>query len=121
MGRFGKWLGKFNLTVGGEELELKPTLRHKETLMAIQQKSAKIKNLTTEQVKKLQSEQNDVFKDILMISYPEEMTVEEAEAFLLHNDLDFMQELYIAWGWLKRSDLESMKEELTKKVKKSLD
>ena len=110
MSRFGKYLGYMSIELDGELFEVKPTLRQKQQLMAIQQKSSKT-GMTQEQW----SELHKIFKDILRTCDPE-ATDPELEAFLLKYDIEFMMKLYVAFGWAKESDLTNLKDELTKKA-----
>jgi len=110
MSRFGKYLGYMSIEIDGDLFEIKPTLRQKQQLMAIQQKAGKA-GLTQDSW----SELHKIFKDILRTCDPE-ATDEELEAFLLKYDIEFMMKLYIAFGWAKESDLASLKDELTKKA-----
>ena len=110
MSRFGKYLGYMSVELDGELFEIKPTLRQKQQLMAIQQKSSKT-GMTQEQW----SELHKIFKDILRTCDPE-ATDPELEAFLLKYDTEFMMKLYVAFGWAKVSDLTSLKEKLTEKA-----
>jgi len=110
MSRFGKYLGYLKIEVAGEEIEVRPTLRHKQKLLGIQQNATK-SGLTEADW----AEQHKIFFEILKTS-PEELTDEEVEAILLRHDMDFMTGLYIGFGWTKKEDLAGLKDELRKKV-----
>jgi hypothetical protein len=113
MSRFGKYLGYMSIDLDGEKLEIKPTLRQKQQLMAIQQKSGK-GGMSLEQWQEL----HIIFKDILR-TVDSEATDDELEAFLLQHDIDFMMKLYVAFGWLKEEDIDGLKGELKKKAMES--
>jgi len=106
--RFSKWLGILKIKVAGEELQLRPTLGHKEKLMALQSKKD---NMSAEDVQ----EMHRIFKDILRVSYPDEPE-ENFDNFLLENDLEFMMALYVGFGWATEEDFKSVKEEAKKKI-----
>lgn len=110
MSRFGKYLGYMSVEIDGDLFEIKPTLRQKQQLMAIQQKAGK-GGLTQDSW----SDLHRIFKAILRTCDPE-ATDEELDAFLLKYDTEFMMKLFVAFGWAKESDLVSLKDELTKKV-----
>ena len=110
MSRFGKYLGYMSVEIDGDLFEIKPTLRQKQQLMAIQQKAGKA-GLTQDSW----SELHKIFKDILRTCDPE-ATDPELDAFLLKYDTEFMMKLFVAFGWAKESDLASLKDELTKKA-----
>ena len=107
MSRFGKYLGYMTIDLDGEKLEIKPTLRQKQQLMAIQQKTGKNKGMSLEQWQEL----HIIFKEILR-TVDAEATDDELEGFLLKHDIDFMMKLYVAFGWMKEGDVDNLKEEL---------
>tara|TARA_R100000005_G_C4991333_1_gene198691 strand:- start:2024 stop:2371 length:348 start_codon:yes stop_codon:yes gene_type:complete len=110
MSRFGKYLGYMKIELEGDVFEIKPTLRQKQELMAIQQKAGK-SGMNQDQW----SSMHKIFKDILRTSDPE-ATDEELEAFLMQHDIDFMMKLFQAFGWLKEGDVASLKDELKQKM-----
>ena len=110
MSRFGKYLGYMSIEIDGDLFEIKPTLRQKQQLMAIQQKSGKAGISESQWI-----EMHKIFKDVLRTCDPE-ATDEELEAFLLKYDTEFMMKLYVAFGWAKESDLNALKEKLTEKA-----
>jgi len=109
MSKFGKYLGFLAIKVGDETIEVRPTLRHKQKLLGIQQNSKK--GLSEADW----AEQHKIFKEILKTA-DEEATDEELEAFLLQHDMDFMMGLYVGFGWAKEDDLVSLKGELKEKM-----
>ena len=109
MSRFGKYLGYMSIEIDGDLFEIKPTLRQKQQLMAMQQKAGK-SGMTQDQW----NESHKIFKDILRTCDPD-ATDQELEA-LLKYDMEFMMKLYVAFGWAKESDLAVLKDELTKKA-----
>lgn len=98
-----------SIEIDGDLFEIKPTLRQKQQLMAMQQSATK--GMTLEHW----NEAHKIFKDILRTCDPE-ATDPELEAFLLKYDTEFMMKLYVAFGWAKESDISALKEELTKKA-----
>jgi len=111
MSKFGKYLGYMSIEVEGDTFEIRPTLRQKQQLMAIQQKSGKDGGMSLDQWQDL----HKIFKDILRTA-DAEATEEELEAFLMKHDINFMMKLYIAFGWAKEGDLADLKEGLAKKA-----
>jgi len=107
MGRFSQYLGKLEITVDGQTLELDARLKDKEKLMKTQSmkdEEKKVEILT------------EVLLDIMKRSYPEE-PIEEIEAFVDKNYLEYMQELLIAFKWAKREDFEELKKKNLEKIK----
>ena len=95
MGKFAGYLGKLEIEIDGEKLELDVQMQDKQKLMSS---------------KGIKSEQGvgkmiEVFKGILKRSYPDE-PVEELEAFLTRKIERFMTEISIAFGWTTREELE---------------
>jgi len=108
MSRFAKYLGFMKVKVDEEEIEIKPTLRHKQKLLGIQQKAKQ--GLSEEDWNK----QHQVFKDILKTAGGEWADAEEEEidAFLIKHDMTFMMALYVGFGWATEEDISRLKEEL---------
>jgi hypothetical protein len=99
MGRFTQYLGKLEITVDGQKLELDAQLKDKEKLMKTQtmkDEDKKVGLLT------------EVFMDIIKRSYPEE-PVSELESFVDKNYLEYMQELMIAFKWASKEDFDTVK------------
>ena len=114
MNRFANYLGYIQIELNGEKFEVRPTLRHKQQLLGIQQNTKK--GLSEQDW----ARQHAIFKEILKTSLTEEEKLDESidaklEAFLLENDMPFMLKLYEGFGWLKEGDVSSLKEELLKK------
>ena len=103
MGRFDEYLtGKLELEVGGEKLELDVKLGDKRKFKGMANKDG----TTEETLKKI----DDCIIEILHRSYPED-SKESLEAFYAKNDVTFLNELLIAFGWLKREDLDKTKKD----------
>ena len=96
MGKFRQYLGKLEVPVGKEKLELDVRLSDKQKIMSLGKLESE------EKVAKL----TGVFMDILKRSYPEE-PAEEMEAFLTKNLETFLTEISIAFGWTTREQIES--------------
>jgi len=120
MSRFGKYLGYIVVKIEGEEdLEVRPTLRHKQQLLALQQKSSK--GLSEADWEK----QHNIFKQILKTTYTKEEQQDKEYmlsqdkhivGFLLAHDMNFMIGLYVGFGWVKEDDLAEKKEEMLEKL-----
>jgi hypothetical protein len=106
MGRFTQYLGKLEIKVDGQNLELDAKLKDKEKLM----KSQKIKD----EDKKI-TLLTEVLLEILSRSYPDEPK-EEIEAFVDKNYVEYMQELMIAFKWAKREELEDLKKKSMQEI-----
>ena len=96
MGRFNQYLGKTEMTVDGQKLELDVKLKDMRAIMT----SSKGKELTEEGIDKLAN----TFKELMKRSYPKE-PVEEIEAFVDKNLLQFMTEFSIAMKWTTREEM----------------
>jgi len=99
MGRFNRYLGKLEVNVDGEELELDVKLADKQKIMALQNK---FKSSPEDTVLGLTT----IFKDIIKRSYPD-TTEEELDAFLTKKFEKFLVEISIAFGWGTRADFEA--------------
>ena len=110
MSRFGKYLGYATINVGGEAIEIVPTLRDKQELMGVQMKNDG----------KLSPEDwntyHTVFRRILKKSEPE-ATDEELDAFLVKHDIEFMLELFKVLGWSDDKKTEDLKKNLNQNQK----
>jgi len=103
---FGKYLGKLEVEVDGEKLELDVRLKDKHKIMSIMSKMSK--EITEEALEEL----GKVFLEILQRSYPN-VPREQLEAFLTKKFESFMTGLSIAFEW-------TTKEAIDKAVKKGL-
>ena len=99
MGRFNRYLGKLEVNIDGEELELDVKLADKQKIMALQNK---FRDKPEETMQGL----TDVFKSIILRSYPDEKP-DEIEAFLTKKFEKFLVEISIAFGWGTRADFEA--------------
>ena len=99
MGKLTRYLGKLEVSVDGEEMELDVILEDKAKLLAIQRKYA---NDIDASIKA----QMDKFKEIIKRSYPDS-TDAEIEAFLIKKFEKFLMEFSIAVGWGTRADFEN--------------
>jgi len=97
------------IKVGEETLEVRPTLRHKQKLLGLQQNAKKGMSEAD------WAEQHRIFKEILKTA-DETAVDEELDGFLMKHDIDFMMSLYVGFGWAKEEDLDRLKGELTQKV-----
>lgn len=100
MGKFKQFLGKTEIEIAGEKLELKVDVEDIQKLM---------------DMKKQKEKQFIYVKDILMgimkQSYPQEPE-EEVEAFIKQNAFEMTEELSIALKWTTREQLEKDKKRL---------
>lgn len=92
MGRFNKYLGKTEITVDGEFLELDVTMADKEKFISVGKGE-----MTEDKAKRLTS----VIVDIMKRSYPDE-PMEETVAFVTKNLEDMLVELAVAFKWTTR-------------------
>lgn len=97
MGRFNQYLGKTEMTVDGQKLELDVELKNMKAVMT----SSKGRELTEEGIDRLA----DTFKELIKRSYPKEPP-EELDAFVDKNLLQFMTEFSIAMKWTTREEIE---------------
>ena len=97
MGRFNQYLGKTELTVDKQKLELDVTLKEMKTILT----ATKGKEMTEESVDKIAN----VLKECMKRSYPEEPK-EEIEAFIDKKFVEFLTEFSIAVGWTTREQIE---------------
>lgn len=108
---FGKYCGVFHIEVDGIDMDLKPNLKHKRKLLYIQQKV---------ETGKFEEDdlnvQMEVLRDILKISYPE-LTPEEVTNFLIQNDVNFLMEVYAAFGWRTKKEIEDFRKQFDLKKK----
>ena len=103
MGRFNQFLGKTELTVAGEALELDFKLHHQEKIMNLRQKENMMTGIS------------GIIKEVIKTSYPQE-PIQELEAFVDKNIMEFITELAIAFKWTTRKDVERAKEQIQKKL-----
>lgn len=96
---FSKYLGKLEVDVDGEKLELDVRLKDKQKIMGIINKMGK--SLDEEGLNQL----TQVYLEILKRSYPD-ASEEELEAFLTKKFESFMSGLAIAFGWTTKKELE---------------
>lgn len=101
MGRFDKYTSDIVFNVDGEELRLKRVKT---------EKLQKLMNLSNNQDTLLVN-LVDYFKDIVSSNYPTD-TPESIEAFVQANVMTIFEEFQIAYGLIKREDLEKRKKEL---------
>jgi len=102
MGRFDSYLsGKLEIKVDDQELELDVRMKDKR----------KFKTLSSGKADEAMLEKIDnTIIEILVRSYKDEPRP-ALEAFYSKNDVEFLNELLIAFGWLKREDLNKTKKE----------
>ena len=103
MGKFKAYLGKLEINVDGEKLDLDVRLQDKQKILSLTSLKSE------ESIKKL----TDVFLDILKRSYPEE-PLEEQEAFLTKKLEKFLSEISIAFGWTTRKEMERIEKSFRK-------
>jgi len=103
---FGKYLGKLEVDVDGDILELDVRLKDKHKIMSLM---AKLSNSMDEN---LLEELSNVFLEILKRSYPDK-DPNVLEAYLTRKFEAFITGIAIAFGW-------TTKEELDKRVKARL-
>ena len=104
MGKFKAYLGKLEIEVDGEKLELDVRLKDKQKILSLTSLKSE------ESVTKL----TNVFLEILKRSYPEE-PVEEQEAFLTKKLEVFLSEISIAFGWTTREEMKKVEKSFRKK------
>ena len=97
MGRFNQYLGKTEMEVDGQKLELDVKLKDLKAIMT----ATKGKEITPEAIEILTT----AFKDIMKRSYPDE-NAEEMDAFIEKKFTNFMTEFSIAMGWTTRKQME---------------
>ena len=111
MGRFSKYLGKIELTVDSQELELEVIMKDIKKLLTMT--GGQTKGIDDVGVEKL----TGTFIDIMNRSYPEAKDNDnnhaENEAFVTRTFMEFMNELFIAMGWMTREDVENQRKNLT--------
>lgn len=96
MGRFKQYLGKTEIEVDGEKLELDVTLEDKEKFLSIgkgDMDESKIKKIT------------DTIRDIFKKSYPNEPE-DELNAFIAKKLEIILVEIAIAFGWMTREEMD---------------
>ncbi len=102
MGRFKKFLGKANITVDGEVLEISMNVKDVQRLLDLS------KNKENEIVEGV-----SLISDIVEKSVPEEDRVrEEIEAFVLKNYAELSEQIILALGWTTKEKLEEEKKKL---------
>jgi hypothetical protein len=99
MGRFTQYLGKLEIVIDGQKLELDAKLKDKEKLM---------KSQSTKDDGEKAKIMTEVLLDIMKRSYPED-PVEEIEAFVDKNYLQYIEELMVAFKWAKKGDFDELK------------
>jgi hypothetical protein len=104
MGKFGKWSGDIKFNVAGEELCLKRVKT---------EKLQKLFNLSKDEDNTLVNIVQ-YFTEIVQNNYPNE-SPEEVEAFVQANAMTIFEEFQIAYGLIKRDDLEKRKKEILDK------
>jgi len=97
MGRFNQYLGKTEMEVDGQKLELDVKLKDMKTLMT----AVKDGKMTEETIEKIAT----TFKDLMKRSYPED-PVEEIDAFVEKKFTEFMTQFSIAMGWASKKDID---------------
>lgn len=105
---FSKYLGKLEVDVDGETLELDVRLKDKQKIMSLM--SAFGEEVTEEKLDGL----SVVFKDVLERSYPN-VDKDQFDAFLLYKFESFMTGLAVAFGWTTKKELDEKVEEQAKK------
>jgi len=98
MGRFNRYLGKFEIKIDDEELELEVGIGDIAEWMSIQRKYAG-------KSRKMLEGLAELFEKIIKRSYPEEPE-EEVKAFVSKKAITLLTELTIAFGWSSREGLE---------------
>ena len=106
MGRFTQYLGKLQVEVDGQQLELDAKLKDKEKLMKLQESKDADKKVDV---------MTKVLLEIIKRSYPED-PVEEVEAFVDKNYIEYLQNLMIAFKWAKKEDFEELKKKKIKEL-----
>ena len=96
MSKFEKYLGKFEIEVDGEKLDLKVQMSDISKIMTAQKGG----ELTEESAEKM----INTFKEILKRSYPDEKE-EAIDAFLLKNFVAFTTAFVEELGWAKKGEL----------------
>lgn len=107
MGRFSKYNTDLVIKVGDEELRLKRVKT---------EKLQKLMNLTKDEDNMLVNLVT-YFSEIIHKNYPEE-TLEDIEPFVQTNVMTIFEEFQIAYGLIKREDLEKRKAEIVDKAVK---
>lgn len=97
---FKKYLGKLEVEVDNEKLQLDMQIQDMEALLEIATKSQ-----TSETIKEL----TKICKQIIKRSYPD-ASDEELDAFLAKKLPDFLAALTIALGWTTKEDLKRQME-----------
>jgi len=103
MGRFSRYLGKFDITIGEEKLELDVKMKDVKKFLTM----TSGKGMDEKGVERM----TGTFLDIMIRSYPQEPT-EEMESFIARNFMSFMNELFIAMGWMDKKDVDAQKKKL---------
>ena len=113
MSRFAKWLKTCEITVDGEMYEIRPKLKHLNSLMGVISRSQKkTKNNDGEEEQTMIMSDDDAdkmgetFLSIMVTSYPED-DKDALDGFVTQNYVELMQEIMIAFGWAKREDMKN--------------
>jgi len=105
---FSKFVGKLQVEVSGETLELDMKLKDKQKLMAAM---AIYNDRPDEALEKI----GEIYKNILKNSYPNEPE-DNIDAFLTMKFEDFMAAISIALGWTTKEKLDKEMEDRAKKL-----
>jgi hypothetical protein len=97
MGKFTKYLGKLEMEVDGEKLELDITMQHIQKLLSNMPKDGSMREDRLAQ-------NALIYNEILKRSYPDDKG-DELEAFLKRNFTKFAIELAIALKWTTREEI----------------
>lgn len=110
MSEFAKYLGDLEVKIGEDSIRIRPTLKHKQQILGLQSNTKKGMSESDWAV------QHKIFKEIIKAG-DTEATDDEIDGFLLRHDIEFMMQLFVAFGWLSSKDIEvmkaSLKDELT--------
>jgi hypothetical protein len=104
MGQFSKYGGDIVISISGEELRLKRVKT---------EKLQKLFNLSKDEDNTLKNIV-EYFTEMVSSNYPNE-TLEDVESFVQANAMSIFEEFQIAYGLVKRNDLEERKKEILAK------
>lgn len=107
MSVLNQFRGKFEIEIDGKKFEVYPTKEDKWDIMGLQKKAT---NLQPEDLKKL----DEIEARILKNSMPNESSEDISEFLLRHGD-DFLLQLSVGFGWLKKEDLKKIRERMEEK------
>lgn len=96
MGKFNQYLGKTEMTVDGQKLELDVGLKEMGKIMTASKKGVTETSL---------EEMANIFKSIMKRNYPDQPE-EEINAFVEKKIMTFLKEFSIAMGWTTRKEIE---------------